>query len=194
MNKINFPIICYFDDEATAQIRTLQEEISIMTGSVGSLEVWLPHLTVGSAVLVEENKLESFYKTMEEFVSKFKPVEITLKNFSFLDDWIGASQSSVFTPYVIYLEVENYEGLREVAITLKEITDGMERSYNQPWPYLPHVTVAYKDLDKEGFEKAKELLSVRGFEKKVILDHIAIAVDDPITRKCTEYKRFYFAK
>ena len=184
-----FSIVSYFDDETTKEIREIQEKLSKITGSLGSLVAWTPHITVGSGVSVGENQIEEFYQTIEDFLSDFRTTSLKTKEFSFMDNWSGSKLG--FTPYVVYIKPFDYGTLSNIATFFEERVKSRYPSwYDQPWPYSPHITVAYKDLTEEGYEKARKYLRGKTFEREIAVDNVCLAIEDEkgIWNEC---KRFY---
>ena len=155
---MEFPIIIYLDENLNKKIRAIQERLLEITGSRACLDTENPHITVGSGIKVDEKNLELVCGEIKSVAKKFKPFKIKIKNYKFIDDWVGGKTSS-YTPYVIYLDIVVNRNLQKLAEELmKKVTNKYERYYDQPWPYNPHLTVAFKDLDKRGFLKAKKIL------------------------------------
>src|SRR5688572_25533843 len=96
-----FSVISYFDDSVTKEIRSVQETLSELTGSKGSLAAWIPHITVGSGIVVEEEQLAEFYEKIEKFLQGYSSTLLKTKEFSFMDNWSGFKLG--FTPYVVYI-------------------------------------------------------------------------------------------
>ena len=105
-----------------------------------------------------------------------------------MDNWSGAKLG--LSPYVVYIKPFDYGTLGEVATFFEETIKPLYPAwYDQPWPYNPHITVAYKDLSEEGYGKAKEFLAGKTFEREIVVDNVCLAVegDDGAWR---EFKRF----
>lgn len=184
-----FPIIIYTDEQFTKKVRTIQQELYALTGSRACLDLWEPHITIGSAVMVKEVDTTNLFNDMEKALANSTPFQVQIKNFGFMDNWPGGNMGS-YTPYVIYLDVMVNNELLELAQNIRDqVTSKRERSYNMPWPYTPHLTVAFKDLGKQGFEKARLLLKDRTFEHTTTIDHVAIADDLP-DGTCPMFKKW----
>lgn len=187
-----FSIISYFDEASTKEIRVIQETLSEITGSKGALTAWTPHITVGSGLVVEEDQLEEFYTAIENFLKDFPPTRLETKDFSFLDNWSGVKLG--FTPYVVYIKPFDYGTLgRAASFFENEIKPQYTAWYDQPWPYAPHITVAYKDLSLDGYIKAQNYLAGKVFERKIIVDNICLAVENE-NGVWEEFKRFNLNK
>ncbi len=186
---MDFPIIIYLDSNLTKKVRTVQNKLLEMTDSHACIDIWEPHITVGSGMRIDNKDLNFVYKDIKSVVKNFKPFKIKIKNYNFMDNWPGGKTLD-YTHYVIYLDVIVNKTLQKLAEELMgNVTAKRERYYNQPWPYNPHLTVAFKDLNKEGFLKAKKILEKEKFEGETIVDHVAIATERE-SGKWVEYKRF----
>lgn len=186
-----FPIIIYLNKELEKQVRILQKEISDLTGSTASLDLWKPHITVGSAVQVEDSGLEDFYDDLKEIAHDSELFSIQLDSFDFMEDWSGAKEG-IDSPYVVYLKIAHSQQLEDLALLIKEcITLERRCTYSMPWPYKPHLMLAFKDLDEDGFKKAKNLLQDRSFKANIQVDHIAIA-QQLEGGKCVLFRKWEF--
>lgn len=48
--------------------------------------------------------------------------------------------------------------------------------YNMPLPYQPHITLAFRDLDRQGFDKGIAYLDDQQISLTATIDHIALVV------------------
>lgn len=182
-----FSIIAYFDEETTNEIRHIQSLLLAETGSHGSLTSWLPHVTVGSGLVVEEAQLVPFYSAVETFTRSVAPITISTKDFGYMDNWVGAKLGH--TPYVVYIKPENLSTLPGLAEFFEGLKAEYPAWYNQPWPYQPHITVAFKDLSKEGFVAAQKFLNGKTYVKNILIESVSLAERDE-HGVWTERKRF----
>lgn len=182
-----FSIIAYFDEETTNEIRHIQSLLLSETGSHGSLTSWLPHVTVGSGLVVEEEQLPEFIKTIETYVHIAKPTTIHTRNFDYMDNWSGSKLG--YTPYVVYIKPDELGTLPDIAAFFEGLKSTYPAWYNQPWPYQPHITLAFKDLSKAGFESAQKFLAGKTYEKTIHIDSVSLAERDE-QGIWTERKRF----
>jgi len=184
-------IITYLDPVLASRVRKLQKNLFNVTDSEAAIKLWKPHLTIGSGVKVSEKELRGLYADIKAAISHFKPFKINIKNCDFMDDWTGGELQG-YTQYVIYLMVISNKKLSRLARIIKEkVTDKRTIWYKQPWPYKPHVALAYKDLSKKGFIKGKELVKNHKFSGKDIIDHISLAKENK-DGMWVEYKKFKF--
>ena len=186
-----FSIVAYLKPALAKKIRKLQKKVSKATNSNAILKLWKPHLTIGSGVKVSDKELKGLYADMKAVISNFKSFKITLKHCDSMDDWTGGELPG-HTPYVIYLKIIlNKKLLRLAKIVKKKVTAKRKIWYRQPWPYKPHVTLAYRDLSKKTFIKGKRIFEHEKFSGETVINHISL-VKENNSGKWIEYKRFKF--
>lgn len=169
-----FSLVIYFDKKLTNKIISLQRELYRLTGSHACLDIWQPHLTIGSGIIVQDENIKQVKKILKSITSKVSPFEVVVKDFSFMNNWPGGKLPG-HTKYLVGLDVKVNKNLSWLAQVVKlELTDKCKVWYEQPWPYLPHLTIAYKDLNLEGFKKANEIYKKKNFSGKTLINHIAL--------------------
>ena len=114
----HFPIVTYINQKLTQKVRSIQQELYDLTGSKACLELWEPHITVGSGINVEEEELSTLFNDVSRVVKAAKPFRIHIENFNFMDNWSGSKMKD-FSPYVIYLDVITSPQLQQLVETLK---------------------------------------------------------------------------
>ncbi len=203
MNK--YPIVIYLDKNLTKEVSSLQQKLSKLTGTRACLDLWEPHLTIGSAVI--EDNVELLAQDIQNAVKGIHPFKVQLKDFAYMNIWTGIKMAPSYilhsirslefkdtlkrvtmSPYVVYIHVIKNNNLEELAKTIKTVTDKRKLAYRQPWPYTPHITIAFRDLTKEGFVQAKKLLATEKFSGELLIDHIAIVKEND-NGTCTELQR-----
>ena len=172
---IKSSIVTYLDKELTDKVREVQKRLYELTGSRACLDLWGPHITVGSGVTIPDADEADFLKHLSTVAKEFTPFPVTIKDYDFMDNFSAGKTSGAYTPYVIYLGVVVNPELQHLAETIEEkVIKGRETYWHQQWPYNPHITLAFKDLNKEGFERAKKLLANKPFAGETTIDHVAI--------------------
>lgn len=166
-------IVSYLDAESTERVRILQRQLAKVTGSRASLSSWSPHITVGDGVVVDEVQFESLLTDMAEIASKNHVFDVVASDFGSLDSRpIGVGEKS--TPYVIYVDVAVSQDLTELVSMIREVTSNYSKWYQMPDPYLPHITLAFRDLDKEGYERGLDYLMAKTMTITSKINHIAL--------------------
>lgn len=188
---VKYSLVIYLDEKLTQKIRVIQNALSILTGSRASLNFWEPHITIGAGVEVTDKDFSSFCKEIEEAIKNLKPFKVKIKNYGFMDNWMGGKLKG-YAKYVIYLNIIKNKKLQNLFLVIKEkVTDKRTLFYGQISSYNPHLTVAFKDLDKKSFFKAKEIFKKEKFEDEILVDHIALAKENKKGR-WKECKKFEF--
>lgn len=185
-----YSLVIYLDKELLKKIKVIQERLFGLTGSMACLNLWEPHITIGAGVEIEDKDFNPLYEDISKTIKSLKPFEIKIKDYGFMDDWMGGKLKG-FTKYVIYINVIKNDKLQNLFNTVKEVTDKRNLFYGPISSYNPHLTIASKDLNEEGFNKAKSVLEKEKFEDKILVDHIALAKEYN-DGKWKEYKQIKF--
>jgi 2'-5' RNA ligase len=190
--KKAYSLIVNLSGESYKNARTLQKEISTISGAKRSIEDWLPHITIGDGPLLSEEELINYERELSNFCKTQKKLIARLKGFTGIDNWKGAQLG--LSPYVVWIDVEVSDDLKSL---FEELRDGLTSKHEAWLPrtinYTPHLTLAFADLTKEGYEKSLELLKTKVIDQEFIIDNITIVEcygEDKMAS--VEYKRFYF--
>ena len=182
-------LVSYLDPESSREIRAIQTELSGITGSKASLNSWEPHVTVGDAIEVSKEELADVKERIKELCKSTSSFQLRLQGIESLDNWMGGAGE---TPYVIYLNVQLNNELdmidKEVADKIKDY----DKWYVMPKPYLPHCTLAFRDLTEQGYVKGLEYLQETDPRVTAHIDHIALV--EKLADVDRELIRFNFIK
>jgi 2'-5' RNA ligase len=113
-----------------------------------------PHITLQPPFYWEIDRLLELKTILQEFAQQQVPLLITLDGFA------------VFKPRVIYIDVYKTP---ELLTRQKELMLQLESSLNiihkasKTRPFMPHMTVGFKDLTKANFYKAWDEFQERAF-------------------------------
>ena len=183
-------IVSYLDQATTSQVRELQKTMSEITGSQASLNSWLPHVTLGDGVDVTDLEVNDLIDEIQGVANVTPSFTISVSGFSSLDSRpIGVGEVS--TPYAIFIDVVISQELLDLVAKIDEVTTARSIWYHMPRPYLPHVTLAFRDLSEVGYENGLEYLSDKNIHFSSLIDHIALVQKLPDTDK--EYTRIQLA-
>lgn len=182
-----YAIVCYLENEHFDKVRKIQNDIFNLTGSRKCLDSWMPHLTVGSGILVDENEQEKIDDLFQKLIDNQDIFEANLSDFGGTENF---KLDEKLTPYVLWINVVINEKLQKLFNDIEAMTSNYEAYWGRIVKYNPHVTVAYGDLDFDGYQKGLEYLSKLKFSDTVKISHIALVENFP--DKDIEYKRFYF--
>lgn len=190
--KTAYSLIANLNGDQYKLVRSLQKEISLLTGARKSIEDWLPHITIGDGPLLTKDDIPQYEKELLDFCDLQKPVKAKLKGFTGIDNWKGSELG--LSPYVIWIDVEIEDDLKDLFDHLQNtITSKYEVWLPRTVNYTPHVTLAFADLTKDGYEETLELLKTKTIDEEFVIDNIAIVEcygEDKMTS--VEYRRFYF--
>ena len=151
-------IVSYLDPDSTKYVRDLQQGLSKVSGSNASLNSWEPHITVGDGIEINDSELEQVKAGLVNLAHGIKPFSINLQGVGSRDDRIGG-KDEVTTPYVVYLNAIVNDELQTLVDQVKKRTGAFSKWYVMPRPYLAHVTLAFRDLTKDGFDSGLRSLS-----------------------------------
>lgn len=174
-----------------ATVRKIQAELSDVTGSMASLESWEPHVTIGDGVELKEGELEKFLHEIESLATRTTSFRLELRDIATMDNWVGGDGEK-FTPYVIYLDVKLNEEFINVVKQVSNISTDLHKWYLMPKPYLPHCTLAFRDLTEDGLRRGVEYLKQQSPALTTSINHIALV--EMLPERDRELVRFNFAK
>lgn len=175
---MQFSIVSYLDEQSTNEIRKIQTTLSKLTGSTTSLTSWQPHITVGDGVVLNQEKLNEFQASLQQFAKNISPFSIQIAGFGSKDNRRGG-QNERTTPYALYAGVIVNEQLLQMVNHVTNLTGEHETWYKMPTPYTPHITLAFRDLNQEGYEKGLQYLSSKTLSMNATIDHIALVEKQP---------------
>lgn len=185
-----YSIVCYLEGSVCEKVRTLQEKLFELTGSRKCLDAWMPHITIGSGIIVPNERQEEADSAFRKIADEQYAFTIALRGFGGTEEWKGA-KVGITTPYVLWVNPVMTDQLLGLFTTVAdEITFKYETFYPRIVEYVPHVTVAYGDLTKAGYEKGKEFLNTIDFIDEMVVSHVALVENFP--DKDVEYRRFNF--
>lgn len=185
-----YSIVSYLEGHDKEKIRLIQKDLSRLTGSRECLDNWSPHITVGNGISTDENSLKTAEGLLNDLAEKTKPFDVLAEGFGGLTNRKGGI-SETTTPYVLWVDVVVNDELQDFVERVRAyVTSQFELWYHMPLPYQPHVTLAFRDLTKEGYEAGKEYLSNLDFHMTTRIHNVALV--EKTSTKDIEYKRFSF--
>jgi 2'-5' RNA ligase len=128
-----------------------------------------PHITLHMPFEWKDTKEEMLIASLQTFVSGKIHFELQLLDFS------------CFAPRVIYLNVIESEPLHILQSDLHAFCKTKLNLFNARYrdmPFHPHITLAFRDLKKELFEKAWAEFKEKKFAGKFIIDKITLLKHD----------------
>ena len=171
----NYSVVSYLSGEDFKEVRDIQKELVKLTGSQKCLVDWLPHLTVGTGITLDDDQLSRVDDLFKEVANKTSGFKIKAEGFGGWDDWKGQIDGKI-TSYVIYLKVEVNDELQNLFNSLKkEVTDNFEVWLPRIEEYKPHITLAFADLDEVGYRKGLEYVnSLQDFSLDIDIEHFSL--------------------
>lgn len=124
-----------------------------------------PHITLQPPFKWEKNQLPQLKSTLKEFSRDQSAIPVTLSGF-------GA-----FPPRVIYVHVEKTPKLLAIQKSLMdylEKTLGLVDKVSKSRPFVPHLTVAFRDLSKSNFRAAWEVYKDQSFDYQFPVEQLTL--------------------
>lgn len=166
---LNISTVSYLPKNSITEVRKSQTLISKKFSTTKSLS-WTPHITIADRVLMPQNKFNKICRELRNICAKTKPIKVKTKEIEF----VKLSKSPFENPYIIFIKVEVDKELQKIHDFIQDnIYKGLVRPSYKSKKYAPHITLAYRDLTKKNFEKAKEY-----FKKKPINAKYSFALDN----------------
>jgi 2'-5' RNA ligase len=193
MKSYNFSIVAYLTGEDLDFVRDIQKELSEITGSRKCLTDWLPHITLGDGVTVSGDRLAEVEQRILSVVITQKVITAQINGFGGVDNWKGAIPNQI-TPYVIWLSVEVNQELIDLYNNIKKNITSKEKLWlPETINYSPHITLAFADLNREGYEKGLNYLNGKTLQREFKIEHVALVECSGVGNMTSrEYKRFLF--
>lgn len=169
-SKVLFFVAILFPDDISAQITEIKNEFADRFESSRALKV-MPHITLKIPFTVAESEKDAVINWFNSLPLSCSQNEITLNGF-------GSFVSK--TNHVIYVKPEVSEDIRELQQEM--VASFYSRFGGKPHVYdekfAPHVTVAYRDLTAENYEKAWEEFETREFHASYKLESLTLLRHD----------------
>ena len=144
--------VSYLPKPIRVKIRKYQKIISKKFNTNKALN-WVPHITIANGVSMPESKFHTTCEQIKQICDKTNPIFLSTKKLHF----IKIPNSSFENPYAILIEVNLTKKLQELHnIIQNNIYKGFKRPSYKSNKYIPHITLAYRDLTKQNFDKAKK--------------------------------------
>jgi len=185
---MQFSTVIYIQNKESDKLR---KEISKKFHSIQSLKQWALHITIGSGVLLSEENLKKVTVELRKMASLFNPFRIKLRGFGYK---IKKNVDNC-EPYVVYVNVEMNDKLKELNHLVEEVLEKYERWYEIE-EYDPHMTLAYEDLTKENFIKLKKWLeeSKKEVNFDFSINSFSFALHKGRNDRREEYTTFFLGK
>lgn len=157
-------LIAALPPESIAEpIWTYKRYVAEHYGSVRGLRV-LPHITYVSPFTLPETVSNSaLEEQLESFLKSFQPESIQLTDFGSFSTNRG---------HVIYVAVEKTERMEQHYLELDAfVRDTLQLTLPPIHPvFTPHLTIAYRDLNRRQFEQAWPYFEQESFSARMPLD------------------------
>jgi 2'-5' RNA ligase len=126
-----------------------------------------PHITLQPPFEWPSDKISQLEQGVKEFAQKWEKVPIVLDNFS------------AFSPRVIYINVlktSELLTLQQQLIAHLEESLSIVDSVSQSRPFVPHMTVAFRDLTRQNFAIAWQEFQDKSLHFEFVSDRLTLLV------------------
>jgi 2'-5' RNA ligase len=124
-----------------------------------------PHITLHMPFRWKEQKESELANRLGNFIKAFDPIKVCLDNYS------------SFPPRVIFINVVKTEPLENLQRGIQRFCKKELNLFNANYkeqPFLPHLTLAFRDLKKPNYKKAWDEFESREYKAEFIADRIAL--------------------
>ncbi|MFK8183472.1 MAG: 2'-5' RNA ligase family protein [Phormidesmis sp.] len=128
-----------------------------------------PHVTLHAPFEWPLSELPTLEKVLRQFAAEKIPVSMTLDGFN------------AFKPHVIYLDVVKRKGLMTLQPQLLDVMEkelGVISQSDRKRNFVPHLTVAFRDLKPAMFRKAWAVFQHREIHFDFEVQHLSLLIHD----------------
>ena len=128
-----------------------------------------PHITLQPPFEWSDTSVSSLEKSLQTFAVQQQSVPITFNGFA------------AFPPRVIYIDVVTSQALLALQTDLIKYTEtnlGIIDQVEKTRPFIPHLTVAFRDLTKQNFRIAWSEFVQRQFYAECTATHLTLLFHD----------------
>jgi 2'-5' RNA ligase len=156
--------IAFLPPQAIQEYATeVKQDFATRFGSCHALKS-PPHITLQPPFKLIPEKTSTLERSLTKFARSQPPIPITLEGFS------------AFPPRVIYIHVDQTEPLLHIHENLLNhlgATFG-EVIAKESHPFTPHMTVAFRDLTQENFDRAWQDYQVRSLHFEFTVEQLTL--------------------
>lgn len=124
-----------------------------------------PHITLLSPFLSEEANTERIELLLNSLAKEYAPFNVKMEGY-------GA-----FEPRVLYINVNKDKALNNLQQKIEQLARDNEEEFNyryQQRPYLPHLTLAFRDLSEDAFHEVWNEFKNKKYEAEFVADSFAL--------------------
>jgi len=151
-------------EEGNRRVTEVKEHFQDHYGSKAALRS-PPHITLHMPFRWPEKKIDQLHEVLSAFAGEHKPMSLTLENYQ------------AFVPRVIYVNVLPDAELSQLHKDLLATAQRELHLYNANYkdqPFVPHVTVAFRDLKKAAFRQAWKIFQSKKFDYQFLAREISL--------------------
>jgi 2'-5' RNA ligase len=147
-----FVIISVLPEPVRSEIRSLTEELSLLSESVTAMS-YPPHITLRTGSVVPQNMIAKYIDGFRNVISRFKEKGSVKRPARTLELEFIRYKENGLTKNMIAYTVEKSAWLADLNMILLEYKDFIKSDKTD---FYPHISLAYEDLDDVNFMKLKK--------------------------------------
>lgn len=187
-----YSVVCFLDNSLSLKIKNIQQKLFEITGSRACFDSWEPHITLASGPELDSSNLKKLEHEIINFCSFQNTLEVSISDVGGKTNRVGGKGENT-TPYALWFNILLNNSILELFTRIEGMIKQYPVWYAISNPYNPHITLAFRDLTKDGYEQGLNWLdTIKLDDEKIVIDHIALV--EQIGETIKEYKRFYFKK
>lgn len=192
--KKRYSCISIFPEESLSELKSLQDKIFSLTGSQWYRKQRPLHFTLWVGNDLTDEEFQNICIELKQIASHYHPFEISLGWIKFIEFTKFRKQYSEYEPYVIWIDIHITQTLQQFVDDIDRVLRRYEVSF-EIMPYLPHVTIAARDLNKQWFELLQKELKNFSFTTTLVIDNFSLVLSpckENNISSMQEAKRFLF--
>ncbi len=137
-----------------------------------------PHITLHMPFRLNAKKFETLNQGLQTFFSAQKPFQLGLKGFG------------CFAPRVIYIDVPDNSALNQLQKGIGSFVRkwNLSSSTRKNQGFVPHVTIAFRDLKRSLFDDAWGTFQDRQFDASITVESVHLLKHDGVRwQECVKY-------
>lgn len=154
--------------EIVEDLTELKNQFAVKYQSKASLNS-LPHITLHMPFRWRDKKINLLHSCIQQIAEQTSEFEIELQNFN------------GFKPKAIFVDVKENESLNflqyQVQKDFRRVLKLMNSNYKNQ-AFHPHITLAFRDLSKENYQKAWQEFKDEKYSKSFLVQQITLLKHD----------------
>ncbi len=157
-------LVSLLDSEHTTQVEALWQELEQACGLTGIKVTPFPHF---SWLIAEDFNWDGLRRALHELAEELQPFSVRTSGVSLF----SGTKPVLFLPLVRSAELSRTHAA--IWDRISPFGKSLSKFYT-PQAWMPHITLAYQDLDASNLSCAMERLAFRSFDWQIEIDNLAL--------------------